>query len=177
MIVGVSGKANSGKNQFAEYLKEIDDTFEIKAFAGKLKEIARLLTGWDDQYSREGKAHYLPDWGMTVGRFQQLLGTEAIRNGINSDAWVIALFADYAQDKNWAVTDVRFPNEVKAIQNRGGVVIRVERDCHDDAGRDEQHESETALDNFTGWDYVVKNNGTLDDLKQEALWAYLTFVT
>ena len=29
---------------------------------------------------------------------------------------------------NWIITDVRFPDEVKAIQDRGGIVIRLERD-------------------------------------------------
>ncbi len=32
------------------------------------------------------------------------------------------------QFPNWIITDVRFPNEAKAIKDRGGIVIRVNRD-------------------------------------------------
>jgi hypothetical protein len=31
---------------------------------------------------------------------------------------------------NWIITDVRFPNELKSIEDRGGFVIRVERPTH-----------------------------------------------
>jgi len=29
------------------------------------------------------------------------------------------------------------------------------------------HESETALDNWTDWDYVIDNNGTLEELVEK----------
>ena len=31
----------------------------------------------------------------------------------------------------------------------------------------EQHESETALDNYTDWDYIIDNNGTIEDLIEQ----------
>lgn len=72
---------------------------------------------------------------------------------------------------NWIITDVRFPNEVKAIKDRGGIVIRVDRytgnilidnDTH--AITDWQHPSETVLDTYEDWDYVIYNDGTIEDL-------------
>ncbi len=164
MIIGISGKANSGKNQLADYICALDGRYEEHAFAGKLKQIAALLTGRRDQTTREGKACYMPEWKMTVGEFQQKLGTEAIRRGIREDAWIIALFQDYEPDDHWVITDVRFPNEAMAIQERGGILIRVNRDSTDDCGRDIQHVSETALDNWPDWDFVYENNGSLSEL-------------
>ena len=29
----------------------------------------------------------------------------------------------------------------------------------------QQHKSEIALDNYNNWDYIIKNNGTIEDLK------------
>lgn len=80
----------------------------------------------------------------TVREFLQLLGTEAMRNVIHPNAWVNALFADYKGEvvgydgskgkdilsgnlPNWIITDVRFPNERKAIEEKSGIVVRVQR--------------------------------------------------
>ena len=79
---------------------------------------------------------------MTVRELFQKIGTDAIRNNVHQDAWVNALMTDYKPDKfyskhearsvstsfpNWIITDVRFPNEVKAIKSRKGILIKVER--------------------------------------------------
>lgn len=147
--------------------------WEIKKFAEKLKQVASLLTGiprhkFEDQefkktnLSKEWNEIYgIPFSGgdfdiepMTIRTFLQKLGTEAIRDGLHTNAWVNALFADYkAQYKttpllnrsdiwneksdreveveaiypNWIITDTRFPNEAQAIKDRGGIVIRINR--------------------------------------------------
>jgi hypothetical protein len=72
---------------------------------------------------------------------------------------------------NWIVTDMRFPNELEAIKNREGITIRVNRDirCKDGLAdivgrmKEEQHPSETALDDAT-FDYTIDNNGTIEEL-------------
>ena len=78
---------------------------------------------------------------------------------------------------SWAVTDVRFPNEAQAIKNRGGILIRVERNDYifDDDGKriiptkeyvntnNKHHESETSLDNYE-FNHVIENNGTIEEL-------------
>ena len=84
----------------------------------------------------------------------------------------------------WIITDVRFPNELKAIKDRGGFIIRVNKKrppCGDQAFRGTQeewdalvkrnneanaiynHPSETALDDVK-FQYIIDNNGTLDEL-------------
>lgn len=81
---------------------------------------------------------------------------------------------------NWIITDTRFPNEHKAVLDRDGINIRVNRTYSkipvnipgeelngitrqnfEDARP--KHESETALDNAT-FDYTIENDGTLDEL-------------
>ncbi len=105
----------------------------------------------------------------TVRDFLQLLGTDAIRNGLHSNAWVNALMADYKPAKmdqyhpsNWIVTDVRFPNEAEAIKDRGGVIIRIDRPGVEPVNA---HPSEVALDNWD-FDYKIANVSDLPALKQ-----------
>ena len=150
--------------------------WEIMKFAGKLKEISSLLTGipienFEDQEFKKTKLG--PEWNihgmpMTVRELLQKLGTDALRDNLHSNVWVNALFADYhcvpadrAPDgwdcSNWIITDVRFPNEAKAIKDRGGKIIRVDRPFCKPINN---HPSEVSLDN---WDFDYKI-GNVSDL-------------
>lgn len=179
---------------------EEQSKFEIKKFAGKLKAVGSLLTGipiekFEDQ---EFKKTDLPnEWvyvengyaarNMTVRDFLQKLGTEAMREGLHTNVWVNALFADYIRndDKliriteenleewqegkypNWIITDMRFPNEMQAVELREGITIRVVRqDMHSLEAMITAHTSETALDDAE-FDYVIYNNGTLNELVEK----------
>lgn len=172
MLIGLSGKIGSGKSTVADLMKLRKREYQIKAFAHKVKEITSLMTGVSlgACYSQEGKNTYLKDWGMTVGEFQQKLGTEAIRNNLHPDAWVLALFSDYTDNQHWIITDVRFPNEAVAIKSRGGILVRMEGDpvgVRANSKRDLNHASETSLDNYDHWDYIIQNTSTLQALEAE----------
>lgn len=65
---------------------------------------------------------------------------------------------------NWIITDVRFPNEVEAITKRNGINIRIEREDITGQGKLNPHTSETALDDYPAWDYVIHNFGDINDL-------------
>jgi hypothetical protein len=199
------------------YGSDPHSSFINKKFAGKLKAVGSLLTGipiekFEDQ---EFKKTDLPnEWvyvengyaarNMTVRDFLQKLGTEAMRNGLHTNVWVNALFADYKpqdapykhlgdllEDKhhgvlnnpNWILTDMRFPNELESVVERGGITIRVNRKIkiggedygftHVDvkqAVKDgimaAEHPSETALDDAE-FKYTIENNGTIQDLVEE----------
>ena len=169
-----------------------NSNWEIKKFAGKLKQIASMLTGatleqLEDQDFK--KLDIGPDWGITYRELLQKLGTEAMRNGLHTNVWVNALFADYGKnvwdptpndfvEPNWIITDMRFPNEMDAVKARGGITIRVNRpkakistgDSVTDFVLNEtknfgivEHPSETALDNHN-FDFVIDNNGSISDL-------------
>lgn len=157
MIIGLSGYAGVGKDTLAKYIVELDPSFKIKKFSGKLKEIATLLTGIPIELfeSQDFKRKYLEGWGMTVRELLQKLGTETIRDGLHEDAWVNALFSDYHQNENWIITDVRFPNEHETIIKFGGLVMRLERDEYMPVN---MHPSETALDNSPFHYYLICSN-------------------
>lgn len=177
MIIGISGKMHSGKDTFAGYLKtelkSVGQTYETRAFGTKLKKLGADLTNTPLEwwYSIEGKAKVLDGWNMTIGEFQQKLGTEAIRNGIHKDSWIFALFSEYYFYSKWIITDVRLLNEAEAIKSRGGILVRLEGDparLRASSTRDHKHESETALDNYKDFDYTIYNTPPTSFLQKQA---------
>ena len=187
-LTSESGNQNSSRHRsYAEFLsngggsalRNFDQHYvsdwEIKKFAGKLKQIAYILTGFsiemfeDQEFKRKQMSE---GWEMTYREFLQKLGTEAMRNGLHTNVWVNALFADYISPKmsktnisNWIITDMRFPNEMESIVKREGITIRVHRDLNNGNAHISPipHESETALDDAK-FDYEIINEGTLEDL-------------
>jgi hypothetical protein len=138
---------------------------------------------------------------MTYRTLLQKVGTDALRGVIHENIWVNALFSDYRPayfagidpagdkpfkkedvfvqnvDPKWLITDMRFPNELAAIKERGGITIRINRkwvsfetsfgeitEIRHIPGFDApEHPSETALDSAE-FDYVIDNNGSINDL-------------
>ena len=90
--------SNGGGSTLRNFDLHYVSDWEIKKFAGKLKQIASLLTGFsiemfeDQEFKRKQMSE---DWGMTYREFLQKLGTEAMRNGLHTNVWCNALFSDY----------------------------------------------------------------------------------
>lgn len=176
MIIGISGYSGAGKDALGKLIALYERSYQIKKFAGKLKEVSSILTGipldkFEDQEFKKsvlGKEwSYVSDtnegrkWvDMTVREMLQRLGTEAIRDTFHINTWVNALLKDYKDGDNWVITDVRFANEAAAIKKLGGVIVRVSRGKHKP---DDYHASEKSLDNWV-YDYFVDNSGNLDEL-------------
>ena len=139
----------------------------------------------------------------TYREILQRVGTEAMRNNIHEDVWINALFSDYSNPyereftsgeklaerynkgtitfktklefsyPNWIITDLRFSNELKAIKDRRGITIRVNRKQINglfEVNQKEmtlkpfnEHPSETSLDNAE-FDYTINNDGNIEDL-------------
>ena len=83
-----------------------------------------------------------PKGEMSAREFMQFFGTEVMRK-IHPDVWANACLNKISREGSdlAIIADVRFPNEVEAINKIGGKVLRLERDVHED-----NHDSETALD-------------------------------
>ena len=90
---------------------------------------------------------------MTAREFMQHFGTDLCRR-IKDDIWVESCVKRIQQTGTELaiVTDCRFPNEVEAVQQAGGKVIRLTRNNHPDS-----HASEQALNDFDGFDHTLDN--------------------
>jgi hypothetical protein len=116
-----------------------------------------------DKTRDEIKAKGIWDDPMTGRHILQVMGTDIFRT-IYGDVWVDACLKNVADDGAdlAIVTDCRFPNEVEGIQKAGGKVVRFLRAPFADG---DQHESETALDDYEGFDHVFDNREL--DIKQQ----------
>lgn len=136
--------------------------FVEKSFAYKVKQIASILCGlpMEDMISQDGKNKVLDMFGgITVGRLQQLIGTDIFRKQFFDDVWIVSLFLDYRPGDFWFVSDVRFKNEADYVRKMGGILVRLEGDpmgVRAASKRDLNHPSETDLDDYEHFDIVME---------------------
>ena len=162
-LIGLTGKARSGKDTFAGYLSYV---LKIPpyALASPIKRNVNQMFGWDDRHS-DGELKEVIDetLGFSPRKAYQVFGTEFGRH-LNPDIWINMARAQYRMIGKLIITDVRFDNEAKWIQSEGGIVIEVVRDSIKAV---EGHSSETGV-NREYIDYTIENNGSLNDLMYKA---------
>ena len=141
MIIGISGLIGSGKDTIADYLQNIHQ-FRRESFANSLKDAVAMVFGWPrdmlegrTRESREWREQVDPWWAerfdmpdLTPRWVLQYWGTEVCRRNFHDDIWIAALENKLRKTQDdIVISDVRFPNEIAAIKNTGGTVIRVIR--------------------------------------------------
>ena len=141
MIIGICGFQGSGKDTIADYLCNIYG-FKRDSFAATLKDAVAAVFGWDRELlegrTRESRAwrECVDPWwanrlnmpNLTPRLVLQRWGTEVARKSWHDDTWIASLENKLARAHNdIVITDVRFPNEIAAVRNAGGIVIRVVR--------------------------------------------------
>lgn len=200
MIIGFVGFIGSGKDTAADYLVNFHE-FRRDSFANTLKDAVAAVFGWDrvllegrTKEAREWREQIDPWWAerlnmpkLTPRWVLQYWGTDVLRNHFHDDIWIASVENKLRKTKDdIVISDVRFPNEIKAIHNAGGLVVRVRRgpepDWYQDAvnmnaGRSNMswmisksrieslgiHASETS---WVGGDIdiVIDNDSTIDHL-------------
>jgi hypothetical protein len=199
MIIGFVGFIGSGKDTAADYLVNFHG-FRRDSFANTLKDAVSAVFGWDrvllegrTKEAREWREQRDDWWSNRLGKeitprhILQYWGTEVCRQGFHDDIWIASLENKIRKTgDDIVISDVRFPNEIKAIKNAGGKVVRVVRgpdpEWYQDAWNVNQgptnmswaisksrmehrkiHASETAWI-CKGIDLEIDNNGTIDEL-------------
>jgi len=92
-----------------------------------------------------------------------VFGTEVGRELFGENFWIDQAFKRADEYERVVFSDVRFPNEAHAIEQKGGEVWRINRHNHAPVNR---HKSEHAMDNFM-FKHVIYNDGTLDELANQ----------
>lgn len=169
MKIALSGKIGSGKDTVSDMIIEMSDkNIEKTAFAKKLKQIVAILTGVDYELTlfQEGKNSRIERFDTTIGDMLQVIGTDVMRDNFDKDVWIKALLSSIDENKNYIISDLRFKNEADILKKEGFVLIRVNRtDNTVSTSRNREHSSETDLDDYTQFDYVINNDGSLEDLR------------
>lgn len=195
MLIGLLGRINSGKGSVAD---ELVNTYGFRqdSYAATLKDITALLFNWDramlegDTTESRAAREVVDVWwsekleieNFTPRLALQLIGTDVFRNNFHPDIWMLSVMSRY-KDDNVVISDCRFPNEIQAIRELGGRIVRVDRGeapvwwetavMAAEGVLYEQGEMETTFSDIhsSEWawaseipDEVILNNGTLDEL-------------
>ncbi len=199
MIIGICGFIGSGKDTIADYLVN-NHGFRRESFANSLKDAVAAVFGWDrillegrTKEAREWREQKDEWWSRRLGQditprwVLQYWGTEVCRRGFHDDVWIASLEHRLLKSNDdIVISDCRFPNEIQAIKNAGGTVVRVVRGDEPEwlehaknfmsgprrigwsigkevLERHKVHASEYSWVN-TDFDAVLDNNATLDHL-------------
>jgi hypothetical protein len=191
MIIGLCGKKGVGKNFAADRIESIchrvwpHKTVEKGAFADALKETCSNLLGLESKQlygsdaDKNTKTQFswsqMPEFilknnpgqsgVMSVRQVLQVFGTDIMRDIWDKNVWINTLgrrvkasTADF-----FLVTDVRFPNEVEAIQSWGGEAWLIDGPQRIEAGKkNDTHVSERILESGAKFDRVIKNDISAD---------------
>lgn len=167
----------SGKTTVAEFLeREMDCDVQIHGVAGGIREIVFNMfhvTGLmpDSLIEQETKSARHP-CGKTFRQILQEVGAKM--REIWPDVWLDYWKQGCHKDTVVIVPDVRFPNEVKAIQDMGGIVIRLTRNPVDSLD-----ETETAVDGhiFAPAEYCsVHGNALVDRVTNKGTGQYFDYI-
>lgn len=203
MIIGITGLISSGKDTAADYLCTVHG-FKRMSFAGALKDAVAAIFGWDRELlegstkaSREWREQVDTWWAtrlniphLTPRWVLQQWGTEVGRKSFHDDIWVASVENRLRNiNEDIVITDCRFPNELSAIKNAGGITMRTHRGADPywleyaeklntstnvndkeyyiralgNAGVHASEYSSVGLD----YDWHLDNNGTIDSLHQQ----------
>lgn len=132
MIVGLCGAAGSGKDTAAEALVKHQHFYPV-SFTTPIKHVLNGLfqwrqANWEDREWKDTANEQA--YGLTPREVAQRLGTDWGRNLIHKDIWIDMAIQEALQDHelyghDHVFTDVRFPNEAKAIRDAGGILLYI----------------------------------------------------
>lgn len=162
MIIGLSGKAKSGKDCLADYLVQNYGYIKV-AFADELK----LMCTSDFCLSNEqlyGTLKDIKDYRYNKTPREILQATGQFYRSIDIDFWVNKCINKLFVNKNYVISDCRLANEYTAIKKLNGKIIRINRDnILRGYVSNSEDISETDLTNHD-FDLNIENNGTLINL-------------
>lgn len=175
-IISFAGRKQSGKTTSSEFVAKCYnelftpvtpvDGAKIYNFADPLKkDICINILGLTQTqcYGNDDDKNTLTDvwWDnkrLNAREVMQFVGTDLFRK-MKNDVWASATINKIKQEKpNLAIiADCRFPNEVEAIKNAGGIVIKLTKNPFSS-----DHDSETALDpdkyDQSNFDLIIEND-------------------
>ena len=184
---GVIGRGDFKIKKYSDKLKDMvciligctreqleDQTFKATPLGEEWRRVIDLRTGKFADTDIIEVQNIARNHVLTPRDILQFLGTDFGRDMIHPNVWINSLFADYHSgikmsdytESKWIITDSRFPNDVERVKSLGGITIRVNRKSNilPCVGHEFQHPSETALDDYKGFNYTINNNGSIDDL-------------
>lgn len=187
VILGISGKRESGKTSLANFLEQ-DHGFTRVSLANPLKEMCRDLYNLTDEQlygtEKEVPTKYKRTDGSPLTARDILIREGCLKRSIDPLFWCKKLHDQIrflATDKTrslFVIDDIRFLNEIKYLKGIGTKFVRLERrqSAIGKAALDDL--SETELDTYDEWDAVLLEdfNRDLEDLRRFSSYLVTRFL-
>lgn len=168
-------------------LKEKELAKPITLDSRALRKVKKELSLWVPEVGEDGRLLYSADAVSLTGvenrimktprELLQVIGTDFIRNKVHTNWHLLAAFGDKAmaklkEDKNYSVTDIRFPNELKFLQDKFGDSFKafyIQRPEAEERLDKATHPSELMVKDLREMlpkGSVLKNEGSIEDFKK-----------
>ena len=180
-LIGLCGRKRVGKDTFADHIISLKYPSNKYAFASPLKDACKILFCLtEEQVDGMLKETVDERWDLSPRKIFQLFGTEIMRDYfpklipdtettlLDESFWIYRFKLWYSKwrvnnpDKCLMISDVRFQDEVDAIKELGGTVIRIHRNL---SYKKDCHASEMGIDSMKNIDYELENYSTLENYK------------
>ncbi len=191
LVIGVSGTKRSGKNTFADYIKqhleEKGVSVKIGSWADLLKKSAyeslgvaegaaeehKFHSDWANSFKEKFKLQVVNEEGIVLreitGReFLQRYGTEGHREVFGDNFWIDQFWAsnDFQGVDVLIIADCRYDNEAENVLSKDGVIIKIDNpitDNNSDGHASEQGISEHLIS------YRIDNDSSLERFNKESI--------
>lgn len=169
ILIGIAGKARSGKDTVADML--VEQGMVKYSFAAPLKAGVRVMFGLTrDHTDGDLKEDIVPWIGRSPRYLMQTIGTEYGRELVATDIWLrcaerVIADAEESGATGLVIPDVRFDNEAEWLRGMGGLLVHLHRP---DADKVQAHRSEAGVSPDWG-DYTISNHAGLDALRRNTL--------
>lgn len=176
-IIGICGRARSGKDTVCQMLIELGAARYRYGFADPLRLMLHAGLGIDLAAPEwaSAKEDPIPGLGKSPRQLLQTLGTEWGRQLVHPDIWIMEAEKELvSRGPGMAIADVRFQNEADWIVAQGGALISVMGRYRSDIA---PHASEAGVALKLGRDAFIVNDGTLDELRDKVQMAWAALVT
>ena len=168
VVFFISGKARHGKtttaNMIKKYFSEHGKDSVVTSYGKYIKMFVKELTGWDG-VSEPKPRELLQNLGTGVIR-EKLGKEEFFVKRINEDLDVYNEYVNAVM-----LDDVRLPIEMEYFKDKckNMITMHINRPNfeNDLTGKQRNHRTEVALDDYKDFDYMIENDGTLDDLEKK----------
>ena len=195
-ILSFSGRKQSGKSTSADYIislitqtdikirenrHELNISYKIYSFADPLKQdicINILGLTYDQCYGSDDDKNTMTDlwWDgvqLTARQAMEIIGTKIFR-ALKTNVWVDATINKIKKENVdlAIISDCRFPNEVEAVKNSGGLNIRLDLDPFHANSISENSLDQNVYD-WSNFDIIIKNSKMTIEEKNREITRFL----
>lgn len=164
-IVVVNGRPGSGKTTFEYIIKKKMSAFcEMRSTVDLVKEIAIFYAGWDGNKNLKSRK-FLSDLKDLLTEFNNVPFNDIVRY---KDIWEDDLVAyGVITHPHILLVDSREPEEIQKFKDELGAVAVLIRRAEVENEETSNHADANVFD--FDYDWVIENNGSLEDLERRTL--------